>query len=148
MARSPRSVRRLLQDKPTLRRLADELDAQNALLADVRHCLPDDLAAHCVSARLHDGTLVLHTDAAAWATRIRFLAPQLSGVLRPEYRTLQRVKVRLLGDTPRGPKPVTKAIRSPAAAEIIHTSAAHATSEPLRDALRRLARAVTGDDAT
>ncbi|MGD1983941.1 MAG: DUF721 domain-containing protein [Chromatiaceae bacterium] len=131
-----------------MRRLADELDAQKALLADVRHCLPDDLAAHCVSARMHDGILVVHTDAAAWATRIRFLAPQLSGVLRPEYPTLRDIKVRLLGDAPRGrPRPATKATRSTAAATIIHTSATHATPGPLRDALYRLARAVTQDDA-
>lgn len=142
MARSPRSVRHLLQDKPTLKRLTGELADQQALLADVRHCLPDDLAARCVSARLHDGQLVLHTGAAVWATRLRFLAPQLASVLKTAYPTLNNVKVHLFTDRLSAPTRSHIAHHSTAAATIIHGSAEHANSEALRESLRRLAKAV------
>ena len=142
MARSLKSVRHLLQDKPTLQRLGRELAAQKALLADVRQCLPADLAAHCAAAQLRDDTLVLHVDSAAWATRLRYLAPQLARALATEYRSLRTVKVRLLIAQSRQDQAKTPAQHSDRAAKIIHNSADHANSAALQTALRRLGDAV------
>lgn len=142
MVRSLKSVRHLLQDKPTLKRLERELDAQQSLLRDVRQCLPADLAPHCLSAHLRDQLMVLHTDSPAWATRLRYVAPQLISVLRPEYPALSNVIVRLMV-IPSGPaRPRPTARHSDRAAEIIHNSACHAKPGPLKDALRRLSDAV------
>jgi hypothetical protein len=125
-----------------LQRLTTELAAQQSLLVDVQHCLPNDLAAQCTSARLRDDTLVLHVNSAIWATRIRFLVPQLAGVLRPEYPALRNIKVRLQTTQPPVSGGGNNARQSASAAEIIHDCAAHANSEALRQSLQRLARAV------
>jgi hypothetical protein len=142
MVRSPRSVRHLLQDKPGLQRLEREIHAQESLLADVRRCLPADLASHCLNARLRVDTLVLHTDSPVWATRLRYLAPQLASVLAAEYPAVREVKIRLLVPTADHAAPKIGANRSDRAAKIIHSSADHANSEALRAALHRLGKAV------
>jgi hypothetical protein len=142
MVRKPRSVRHLLQDKPELIRLEREIKAQNRLLSHVRQCLPADLATHCIHAQFRDDTLVVHTDSPVWATRLRYLAPQLSGALAAEYPALRTTKVRLILDTNRPERSPAKAIHSSEAAQIIHSSATHTKSKSLQDALHRLSRAV------
>jgi hypothetical protein len=142
MVRSPRSVRHLLQDKPGLQRLEREIHAQESLLADVRRCLPADLSAHCLNARLRVDTLVLHTDSPVWATRLRYLAPQLASVLAVEYPALREVKIRLFVASADHASPKNSARHSDRAAEIIHSSADHANSEALQAALHRLGKAV------
>lgn len=137
MAPRPKSVRHLLRDKPTLQRLGRELKAQKALLIDLQQCLPADLANHCASAHIRDNTLVVHTDSPAWATRLRYLAPQLIKAVAGEYPTIQSLSVRLIVEQP-VPAPKATAKHSDRAAEIIHTSANCAKPGPVQDALRRL----------
>lgn len=142
MARSLKPVRHLLQDKPSLQRIERELKAQKTLLTDVRQCLPADLAKHCAAAQLREGTLVLHTDSPAWATRLRYLAPQLVSVLADEYPALREIKIRLLIEQV-APTPAKNAPwRSDRAAQIVHTSAGYAKPGPLADALHRLGDAL------
>ena len=72
-------------------REAGELDAR------VRSLLPEALAAHVTGAVLHEHTVVVLADSAAWATRIRFHAPELVARLAPRYDgavTRVQVKVR------------------------------------------------------
>jgi len=72
-------------------REAGELDAR------VRALLPESLAAHVTGAVLHDDTVVVLVDSAAWASRLRFHAPELAERLAPRYDgavTRVRVKVR------------------------------------------------------
>ena len=142
MARSLKSVRHLLKDKPTLKILELEISAQKALLAEIRRLLPGDLADHCVAAQLRGRQLVLHADAAVWATRLRFLAPQLLDLLRPEHPSLGEVRVKLLIPRPERGRPPRIARRSDAAAAIIHDCAADTKHLPLREALERLGRAL------
>lgn len=142
MARSPRSVRRLLNDKPTLKRLQLELSAQRALLNAVRRCLPDEIQPHCVAAQKRDRLLILHTDSAVWATRLRYLAPKVVSLLHNDYPSLREVKVRLfIAPGQRKPSPHV-ARRSDAAAQIIHDSARETKQPQLQAALRRLGNAL------
>lgn len=63
----------------------------------MRALLPDDLAAHVTGAVLHGDTVVVLVDSAAWASRLRFHAPELVARLAPRYDgavTRVRVKVR------------------------------------------------------
>jgi hypothetical protein len=72
-------------------RQAGELDAR------IRTLLPDSLAAHVTGAVLHEDTVVVLVDSAAWASRLRFHAPELVARLAPRYDgvvTRVRVKVR------------------------------------------------------
>ena len=142
MARSPKSVRHLLKDKPTLKLLELEISAQKALLAKVRRLLPDDLATHCAAAQLHGPQLVLHTDSPVWATRLRYLAPQVLSLLRSDFPSLSEVKIRVLIPRPAARPPRRPARKSDVAAAIIHDSALDTKPEPLRDALLRLSEAL------
>lgn len=72
-------------------REAGELDAR------VRALLPGDLAAHVTGAVQREDTVVILADSAAWASRIRFHAPELLARLGPRFDgavTRVRVKVR------------------------------------------------------
>lgn len=142
MARSPKSVHKLLEEKPSLQRLSHELTARKTLLADIQQCLPAELAAHCLSAGMRDGTLVVHTDSPVWATRLRYLAPQLISVLAHEHRTLREIKVRVLLERTGAPRQHNAARKSALAAAIIHDNARHTKQRPLRDALLRLGQAL------
>lgn len=142
MAHSPKSVRHLLKDKPTLKTLEREISAQKALLTEVCRLLPGDLVDHCVAARQREQQLVLHTDAAVWATRLRFAAPRLLGLLQPQHPELREIRIKLL--VPRKPRIRRKqpAARSDVGAAIIHDSAADTKHPQLREALERLSLAL------
>lgn len=142
MAHSPKSVRHLLKDKPTLKILELEISAQKALLAELRRLLPGELADHCIAAQQRGPQLVLHVDSPVWATRLRFLAPGLLELLRAEHPGLHDIRIKLL--VPRGqrraqPRP---ARRSDIGAAIIHQSAADTKHPALRKALERLSLAL------
>ena len=71
-------------------REAGELDAR------VRALLPDELASHVTGAALNEDTVVILTDSAAWASRIRFHAPELVKRLAPRYDgAINRVRVKV-----------------------------------------------------
>lgn len=140
MAHSPKSVRRLLKDKPTLKTLELEISAQKALLAEVRRALPSDLAGHCIAARLQGPTLVLHTDSPAWATRLRFLANELRSLLQPRHRVLREIKIRLLPPHNPPDRRRSKARKSRFGAAIVLECAKDTDQPQLREALERLGR--------
>jgi hypothetical protein len=75
MAHKPKSVRHLLKDKPTLKRLELEISAQKALLGEVRRLLPGDLAPHCVAARARQRQLVIYADSPAGQPACALLHP-------------------------------------------------------------------------
>lgn len=142
MAHSPKSVRRLLKDKPTFKRLELEISAQKALLNRVRRFLPDDLGSHCVAAQMREHQLVLHTDSPVWATRLRYVAPQLVSLLKTEDPSLCGIKVKLIltRSSPRRRLPAAQ--HSDFAAAIIHESAEDTKQPQLREALKRLSIAL------
>jgi len=138
MARSPKSVRHLLKDKPTLKRLELEISAQKALLGQVRHLLPNELAGHCVAAQMRDQHLILHTDSPVWATRLRYFAPQLISLLKSGDPSLRGIKVRLVLARSPQRRRLPAARHSDFAAAIIHDSAEDTKQPQLREALKRL----------
>lgn len=142
MARSPKSVRHLLKDQPTLRRLEREINTQKALLEKVRQLLPDDLASHCIAAQKRDQQLILHTDSPVWATRLRYFAPQLISLLNPGDPSLRGVKVKLVLTRSSRLRKLPSARHSDFAAAIIHDSAEDTKHPRLREALKRLSVAL------
>lgn len=142
MARSPKSVDRLLSDRPILKTIRRDVEAQEALLTLVRQCLPDDLVAHCLAARMHDRRLILHTDSPVWATRLRYLSRQLLSVMRHAEPALRDINVRVLIPRSASPRQQNAARKSDTAAAIIHECARFTKQASLRDALERLSRAL------
>jgi hypothetical protein len=142
MARSPRSVRQLLKNKPTLKLIEAEISAQQALLEQVRQLLPGDLASHCVAAQERDQQLVLHLDSPAWATRLRYTSPQLLSLLKTAHPSLREIKVKMVLTRSPPRRRLSAPHHSDLAAAIILDSAEDTKHPQLRDALLRLSHAL------
>ncbi len=142
MPRSPKSVRHLLKDKPTLKFLEREVRTQEALLNQIRRLLPTGLAPHCRAAQIRERLLLLYVDSPVWATRLRYLAPELLNLLRPEHAALTAITVKVLVEREScGPRQ-RPAQHSDVAASIIHDSAEDTKHPQLRAALARLGLAL------
>jgi hypothetical protein len=86
-----------------LEELVDRARAAEALDAQVRALLPPELAAHVTGASLREDAVVVLVDSAAWASRLRFYAPELAARLAPRTDgQVDRVRVRV-APPPGGP---------------------------------------------
>lgn len=75
--KAPKSLEELLASG-RLAALGNEARRRRQTTEEIRALLPEDAAAHLVSAtRLDDGGLLLTMDASAWAARVRYLADEL-----------------------------------------------------------------------
>jgi hypothetical protein len=96
MSGKPRQLKDLLAGND-LSQLVDRAREAGELASQVRGLLPDELSAHVTGAVLHEETVVILADSAAWASRIRFQAPGLVAQLAPRFDGAVahvRVKVR------------------------------------------------------
>jgi len=93
-----KSVSELIQhSSKTLSQLRKRLDERGKLLLQVRAALPPRLVEYALSAGLQDGVLTLGTDSAAWASRLRYVAPELIDKFRLDYGVkVERVRVRVV----------------------------------------------------
>ena len=74
------------------RRTRETLD----LTAKVRRVLAENEKEHLISATYDEDTLVLTTDSAAWASRLRYVQEQLLTALREQGETQgQKIRVRV-----------------------------------------------------
>lgn len=125
---------------------------QGALLAQLRERLPDDLAAALRSASLDRGCLRLGVAGGAWATRLRFLVPQLQRRLEGwPHGPVETIDVRVSVPAGVGPS-IAQAAPAPlsdASREHLEAVAQSAVDPRLAAALRSLARSAGGpaDDA-
>lgn len=71
------------------------LDRQRQLLQAVRARLLPPLDAHCLYATLEEGKLTLITDSPAWASRLRFQAPELTAYLASTQGEIEACQVRV-----------------------------------------------------
>jgi hypothetical protein len=143
MATSPKSVRHLLKDKPTLKRLEHGISSRRTLLGEGLAHLPREVAPHCLAAQIEGTRLTLHSDSPAWATRLRYFSNQLRSLLEPTHPDLREIRIKVLLTRASGrPAPKRKPYKSAHAAEVIESSAGATAPGPLREALLRLSRAV------
>ena len=100
--RKTRSVSELLAEgKAALERLKSGAESANRALVALQRALPEDIAAHVFGATLDpDGVLTVLVDSGAFATRLRFLLPELLPALGATLegaaitRTVVRVRPR------------------------------------------------------
>lgn len=102
MPRQPRPLSDLLADSRSgLGKLAAGAAQRSTLLRQVGACLPPELAARVTGVNLREDTLVLLTDSAAWATRLRYAGP----ALRESLSRLHSVQARKVTVKVRAPGP-------------------------------------------
>lgn len=138
----PRPIASLL-GSTALGGVVEEARSGDRVLAALRRALPADLAAHLSAAHLRDATLIVVADGPAWATRLRFLEPELKAALDARTRrVVRRVTVRVGPPpaAPRAPGPKPSRPLSAAARAALEAGAEQVTDPRLAAALRRLAR--------
>ena len=141
--KGPRCAADLLGGVNALGGLAEAARRAGKLEQTLRRALPADLKPHLRGAHLRDATLVILADGPAWATRLRFLEPELKAALDARTRRdIRRVAVRVqLPDPAARPrtKPEPRAL-SAAASAALDASSARVKDPALAAALTRLAR--------
>ena len=84
--KGPRRAADLLDGNAALGGLAAAARRAGKLEQALRRALPADLRPHLRGAHLRDATLVILADGPAWATRLRFLEPELKAALDARVR--------------------------------------------------------------
>ncbi|MEL0585083.1 MAG: DciA family protein [Candidatus Thiodiazotropha sp. (ex. Lucinoma kazani)] len=119
------------------------MSAQKALYQQIKRYLPMPLDAQLKAAVLQDGTLSLFVISPVWASRFRYLLPQLQRQLRENGVTVDRLRTRIL------PSDTAKPIRTMQKQQIklskesskqLRQAAASIDDQPLRDAILRLSQ--------
>ena len=123
--------------------LRQALSAHAALEQRLLARLPAPLRAHCRLGRVRDNTLIIIVDSAAWATRLRFLTPQLvKQFSRDDSVTVNKLEVRIqpqnepVSNPPPGRSPARLSAEN---AALITSLARSVDDEKLSRALQRLA---------
>lgn len=136
-----RSVDQLIASNAALRELSEALARRDDLSRRVRRALPADLAPHCVGAALDGRALRLLADSGSWATRLRYLARDLMGILADDGLVVSTVEVRVLPRDAREERGADRApVRSEGAATCLEQAAECVGDGELRAALQRLGR--------
>jgi hypothetical protein len=124
---------------PSFGKLLTQANLHAAILRRLRQQLPGFLADHCLACVAHEDGIVVYTDAAVWATQLRFTLPTALPQLRAGFDgKWQRIQVRILHDSrPDYQETPTRVPGTMAVAEI-EAAARDTSSEQIRQALQRL----------
>lgn len=130
-------------DAGQLNRLVQVASLREAWTAQLRALLPAELGAQCQVASLQGTLLGIHAQNAAWATRLRFLAPALLPELNrlADFATVREIRIRVsptLTDAPEPSAPLNHG--QPPNASCLMDLANTLDYGELREAVLRLAR--------
>lgn len=129
----------LLTANPAMTRCLEQQGREDGLLARVHTLLTPAARPHCIKASITAGTLSLTVDTAAWATRLRYMAPELARSLAEAGVTVVKIRSR---PGPGGTlvKQTRRLARlSPATVDHLMMAAEHIGDAGIAAALRRLA---------
>ncbi|MET0051473.1 MAG: DciA family protein [Candidatus Thiodiazotropha sp.] len=136
-----------LNKRSHLRKLGQRLAQYEALLEHVRASLTAPVDQQVKAAVMHNGCLTLFAESPAWASRLRYMAPQLQRNLAARAIPVTRVEVRI--------SPAALAVRqasgrhaepmSEHSSESLRLTAETLADEGLKQALLRLSRHVSRD---
>lgn len=135
-----KTIQQFISSHTTLATLGKRLSTQRVLLEQVRALLPAPLSGQLQAAVLETRTLSLFVDSPVWASRLRYLAPELIRHLKRQDLIVDQVRTRIIpGQLKRraasGGNRLQLSARS---AEQLRQAAATLTDEPLREAMLRL----------
>lgn len=131
---------RLAQRPGPLRAVVDHARDLERLTRRLQRAAPEAVRGRWRLARLDPEEIVILAESSAWATRLRFLAPQLQDAAeRLGGRRPQRVTVRVAPSAPQPRRLDPPGPLSEQAAEALRSAAAASTDPRLREALERLA---------
>lgn len=118
---------------------ASSRDAWNAAL---RAVLPSELCSECQVANLRDQVLTVHLTTASWATRLRFLVPDLLPRLNrlSDFAEVREVRIKVVPvDAPATAAPDARTLRRPPDGALLTRLADDLDDSALKTALLKLA---------
>jgi hypothetical protein len=106
--------------------------------------IAEDLAAHSRIANFRDGHLIIECDSAAWATRLRYMLPEIRQKLR-QYPDLQDLSHIEWSIQPHFHSTTSQSSRqppllSPSSAQLLKNTATSIKGKPLKEALQRISK--------
>lgn len=138
---APQVIGETLKQDHKLAALLAQARLHDRLLGRIRQALPEPLGAHCLYCVLRGGgQLILYTDSAAWASKLRFYQVELRSAL-DEIRPLNSIQVRVLLPIGRVENPsLSLPIPAPEVLDQLEKDAATAADPQIKRALQRLVR--------
>lgn len=137
-----RSVQKVLARQGTLAQLRQQLKAQETLTEEVRKLLPAPLNQQLQGAVINARRLTLLVNSPVWASRLRYLAPQLQRQLHQNGLAVDQIVPRIVPE--RGKAPTRRHARarplSAQNAELLRQTAESLEPGPLQEAMLRLSR--------
>lgn len=129
--------------------LGHRVDEDSRLRQAWRARIPEPLASHVRPVRYAAGTLFVHVDTSAWASRLRHQQPALVSALKgvPLFRDLVDFRFRVVpleAPAPRAAVKPTPSRLSAKAAKTVADAARTVSNPDLRAALERLAESASG----
>ncbi len=137
----------VLNKRAHLRKLGQRLAEYAELLERVRSCLTPPLDQQVRGAVMHNGYLTLFTESPVWASRLRYMAPQLQRSLMAQEILATRIQVRITPEstTPKQDRGRRAEAMSEQSSESLRLTAESLTDRDLKQALLRLSRHMTRD---
>lgn len=122
--------------------LGEQLERQNALKLQVRGCLTGPLEAQIQAAVMQESVLTLFVGSPVWASRLRYMAPDLQRQLRQRGVKVDQIRIRIIPETRPDSRPGYPRPRrlSEENSEILRQTARGIEDTPLKEALLRLSR--------
>jgi hypothetical protein len=136
------SITKLLNAHGTLTQLNRQLAQHQRLTEQLRDLLPPPLNEQLLAAVLNGGRLTLLVPSPVWASRLRYLAPQLQRQLRQQGLLVEQLHPRIVPQQlePRKRRQRKPPVLSQQNAKLLSQTAKTMEASPLREALLRLSR--------
>ncbi|MBK1701372.1 DUF721 domain-containing protein [Thiococcus pfennigii] len=95
MTKPLRHVSGFLRPSAALVAQLEEIRRDQAMLREARRALPPSLREHCRRAVFSGDSVTLVAESAVWATRLRFMGPEILARLAEVHPGLRRCRVRI-----------------------------------------------------
>ena len=90
------SISDIFSSSDTLSQLCDHIQKLNSLQTKLRDHLEPPLKEHVIIADYRQKTLIFHADSAAWATKLRYRAPEILKLFRDDLPDLRSIRTKSL----------------------------------------------------
>ncbi len=146
MTKQPEQINAICRQNSLLFKLTQRAQFLEQLNLIFQHILPTEFSAHCQLANIENETVIIHTDNAAYASLIRFQAPNLCKTLSKELETnIKAISVKVKPSyRPHQNKQSSHTLSlSKSSASMIKQTADDIEDGPLKLALEKLAKRAT-----
>jgi hypothetical protein len=141
--KSLRPIQTTFGQRGTLHAISSHARQLESLQRIIQACLNEPLCSHVQLANYRKGLLILQTDSPVWASKLRYLVPELRKQcqLHPSFQSLRDIRI-LVAPFRAEPRPVQRPQPrlSAASRQILESTAENINDPGLKASLLRLSR--------